>query len=200
MAERGGSAASRSSPGRRSRSRRWRSTRRCARDGLAGDAFELVAECSGFIRCQFDDESATALQRYPHNDAAPLLGRFQRTVSGPGLHRRHRVLPPGSSWPTVTVLAEVGDAPSPPLNCKFTPLLFPIRPGRGTCPPARRFGQVPHDAESDGPRSEEHTSELQSRPHLVCRPLLENKKKNTIETSSIWSRSRYSRPNYALTA
>src|SRR6266498_5443078 len=28
------------------------------------------------------------------------------------------------------------------------------------------------------PRSEEHTSELQSRPHLVCRLLLE-KKKNT---------------------
>src|SRR6266498_4618389 len=29
------------------------------------------------------------------------------------------------------------------------------------------------------PRSEEHTSELQSRPHLVCRLLLEKKKKNT---------------------
>src|SRR5690554_7784996 len=29
----------------------------------------------------------------------------------------------------------------------------------------------------DAPRSEEHTSELQSRPHLVCRLLLEKKKK-----------------------
>src|SRR6266498_5738809 len=29
------------------------------------------------------------------------------------------------------------------------------------------------------PRSEEHTSELQSRPHLVCRLLLEKKKKPT---------------------
>src|SRR2546429_6115862 len=29
-------------------------------------------------------------------------------------------------------------------------------------------------------RSEEHTSELQSRPHLVCRLLLEKKKINTI--------------------
>src|SRR3989442_10793590 len=29
-------------------------------------------------------------------------------------------------------------------------------------------------------RSEEHTSELQSRPHLVCRLLLEKKKKNAI--------------------
>src|SRR5687768_17960379 len=32
--------------------------------------------------------------------------------------------------------------------------------------------QTPH-----GPRSEEHTSELQSRLHLVCRLLLEKKKK-----------------------
>src|SRR5215813_14946759 len=31
-------------------------------------------------------------------------------------------------------------------------------------------------------RSEEHTSELQSRPHLVCRLLLEKKKPNTIRS------------------
>src|SRR5690554_7432676 len=31
-------------------------------------------------------------------------------------------------------------------------------------------------------RSEEHTSELQSRPHLVCRLLLEKKKKKEYET------------------
>src|SRR5690554_7781300 len=30
------------------------------------------------------------------------------------------------------------------------------------------------------PRSEEHTSELQSRPHLVCRLLLEKKKQQII--------------------
>src|SRR2546429_5576098 len=33
-------------------------------------------------------------------------------------------------------------------------------------------------AASDASRSEEHTSELQSRLHLVCRLLLEKKKKN----------------------
>src|SRR2546429_2526164 len=33
------------------------------------------------------------------------------------------------------------------------------------------------------PRSEEHTSELQSRLHLVCRLLLEKKKKNTQQVS-----------------
>src|SRR2546429_9004732 len=37
------------------------------------------------------------------------------------------------------------------------------------------------------PRSEEHTSELQSRLHLVCRLLLE--KKNTTDISSTPSRS-----------
>src|SRR2546422_4897312 len=40
----------------------------------------------------------------------------------------------------------------------------------------------PHDEESEtsrNHRSEEHTSELQSRLHLVCRLLLEKKKNNT---------------------
>src|SRR5690554_6282561 len=35
-----------------------------------------------------------------------------------------------------------------------------------------------------GPRSEEHTSELQSRPHLVCRLLLEKKKKKNKNTDT----------------
>src|SRR5690554_7390805 len=42
-------------------------------------------------------------------------------------------------------------------------------------------GDGPHrgvDAAPGCPRSEEHTSELQSRPHLVCRLLLEKKKLN----------------------
>src|SRR5690554_7130912 len=36
-----------------------------------------------------------------------------------------------------------------------------------------------HITDRPGKRSEEHTSELQSRPHLVCRLLLEKKKKST---------------------
>src|SRR5690554_7182901 len=35
------------------------------------------------------------------------------------------------------------------------------------------------------PRSEEHTSELQSRPHLVCRLLLEKKKKKITKINII---------------
>src|SRR3712207_7063588 len=47
----------------------------------------------------------------------------------------------------------------PPPRCRR-----PGGPGRGTARP--------------GPRSEEHTSELQSRQYLVCRLLLEKKKAN----------------------
>src|SRR5687768_18099543 len=43
------------------------------------------------------------------------------------------------------------------------------RPGGGPDAPNPQYGR--------GPRSEEHTSELQSRLHLVCRLLLEKKKK-----------------------
>src|SRR5690554_2411017 len=46
-------------------------------------------------------------------------------------------------------------------------LLLTQAPG-GVCAPG-----------DDGERSEEHTSELQSRPHLVCRLLLEKKKKRS---------------------
>src|SRR3989442_4873087 len=47
---------------------------------------------------------------------------------------------------------------------------------------ATREGRGVHPFEYAAPetlRSEEHTSELQSRPHLVCRLLLEKKKKPT---------------------
>src|SRR5258708_20827168 len=41
---------------------------------------------------------------------------------------------------------------------------------------------VRDEPEQDYWRSEEHTSELQSPDHLVCRLLLEKKKKNKIDT------------------
>src|SRR3712207_8636902 len=41
----------------------------------------------------------------------------------------------------------------------------------------RGGGRRPVEAERGHPRSEEHTSELQSRQYLVCRLLLEKKKK-----------------------
>src|SRR3989442_6212446 len=47
--------------------------------------------------------------------------------------------------------------------------------GTGNRPAAIHRLQAIHDS-----RSEEHTSELQSRPHLVCRLLLEKKKKTPV--------------------
>src|SRR2546422_4310224 len=44
-------------------------------------------------------------------------------------------------------------------------------------PAARRNAVRDSSPSSSGARSEEHTSELQSRLHLVCRLLLEKKKK-----------------------
>src|SRR3712207_8728721 len=45
---------------------------------------------------------------------------------------------------------------------------------------ARRAGAEPaRQADGQAPRSEEHTSELQSRQYLVCRLLLEKKKNST---------------------
>src|SRR5690554_3365596 len=52
--------------------------------------------------------------------------------------------------------------------------------------------------EGEGLRSEEHTSELQSRPHLVCRLLLEKKKKN-IKSRSYPKRSAFEILHHHLT-
>src|SRR5260221_8521921 len=57
---------------------------------------------------------------------------------------------------------------------------LPISPARSSCPctrPARR--RAPRSARARTARSEEHTSELQSHSDLVCRLLLEKKKKNS---------------------
>src|SRR6266550_5521075 len=51
--------------------------------------------------------------------------------------------------------------------------------------PARRSGILPGIWIPVGMRSEEHTSELQSRLHLVCRLLLEKKKRKTLYHISI---------------
>src|SRR2546429_5775005 len=71
-------------------------------------------------------------------------------------------------------------------------------------PPVLRGPQLPRPCRRNGPpggqgrgaplllhqgRSEEHTSELQSRLHLVCRLLLEKKKMNH-STCSLQSRAR----------
>src|SRR5690349_22176981 len=60
----------------------------------------------------------------------------------------------------------------------------PTRPAHRDAPPrtaSRGHRRSPHRGPSA--RSEEHTSELQSRRDLVCRLLLEKKKKKTADTN-----------------
>src|SRR2546422_6709908 len=73
---------------------------------------------------------------------------------------------------------------------KITSSILPPRSRRGDCSPstqrtASEMFDLPHPlgptiavtpASNGSSRSEEHTSELQSRLHLVCRLLLEKKK------------------------
>src|SRR2546422_5955961 len=67
----------------------------------------------------------------------------------------------------------------------FQSLAAEKQPGRlsGVSPKTSEDARIPRNA---GTRSEEHTSELQSRLHLVCRLLLEKKKqKNTANLRSV---------------
>src|SRR5690554_7748442 len=66
-------------------------------------------------------------------------------------------------FPYTTLFRSVGGADRPGGACG--------RPCRGP-----RLLRLPGGPEPARTRSEEHTSELQSRPHLVCRLLLEKKK------------------------
>src|SRR6266496_2910364 len=68
---------------------------------------------------------------------------------------------------------------SSPMTVSHSGVAVPaIRPPRSPARPAP--ARTPPRASRPRGRSEEHTSELQSRRDIVCRLLLEKKKKNTI--------------------
>src|SRR5207253_10934011 len=77
--------------------------------------------------------------------------------------------------------------PRPPRSTLFPyttlfrsrPLPRPSAESRGFAPPHIGNTAPSRPQNSAHPRSEEHTSELQSRGHLVCRLLLEKKKKTS---------------------
>src|SRR3989449_5027264 len=73
---------------------------------------------------------------------------------------------------TASVLARAGSGGSRGSRSYSTP----ARPSSPAIPPMRPPKK----------RSEEHTSELQSRLHLVCRLLLEKKKKNTMSACDVY--------------
>src|SRR5947209_11194445 len=84
--------------------------------------------------------------------------------------------PPRSTLFPYTTLSRSPQA----LRARRAGLPSPLWPAKGRGERARAGAQ----SGSSSLRSEEHTSELQSRQYLVCRLLLEKKKKN--ETSTHW--------------
>src|SRR2546422_9218389 len=69
-----------------------------------------------------------------------------------------------------------------PLKWKYRPAVDPNALGIACCDAVNRGAFY---ADGKIVRSEEHTSELQSRLHLVCRLLLEKKKKRIMNAESI---------------
>src|SRR3712207_7581742 len=95
----------------------------------------------------FNDTATTEIYTLSLHDALPICRRGRRYLRR---RRRGRVSAPGSG-------------PRPCLSNRGRVLASRCRFGLGR---SRRSGR----------RSEEHTSELQSRQYLVCRLLLEKKK------------------------
>src|SRR2546428_5282242 len=88
--------------------------------------------------------------------------------------------PPRSTlFPYTTLFRSEGRWPRGPLVHSWRDAVFLCGP-RGLCRVLRDVysrRRLSRRKRSDGRRSEEHTSELQSRSDLVCRLLLEKKKK-----------------------
>src|SRR3712207_8431926 len=91
--------------------------------------------------------------------------------------------PPRSTlFPYTTLFRSRGNCHTPCLTCSFMiwPAVFQLGDNSRLYPPVFP-GFSPGKALN---RSEEHTSELQSRQYLVCRLLLEKKKKKSLNNVS----------------
>src|SRR2546427_4413581 len=82
-----------------------------------------------------------------------------------------------ATWARWTHKAEPAAAPAPPPEARAAHVM--LAPGEIKWRPFPPGGAGAKLAELSGDRSEEHTSELQSQSNLVCRLLLEKKKKET---------------------
>src|SRR3989442_6282965 len=96
------------------------------------------------------------IRRPPRSTLFPYTTLFRSGPHRAGHRRSPLWPPPGAPGSSARLLVRLEDLPS-------------------------RHGRLPVEPVVEQRiRSEEHTSELQSRPHLVCRLLLE-KKKNTLQ-------------------
>src|SRR3712207_8574515 len=102
----------------------------------------------------FNDTATTEIYTLSLHDALPILAAGDRKDPARMRRRAHLLL---------ARRRQKGRLLQPRVEAR----------GRDSRRASRRL-QLPHP----GQRSEEHTSELQSRQYLVCRLLLEKKKKN----------------------
>src|SRR2546430_4655757 len=86
--------------------------------------------------------------------------------------RPKAVVTSASEIPPATADRPVALFAAMPLNAFKIPTTVPKRPTKGAVEPMV--------ASAERPRSEEHTSELQSQSNLVCRLLLEKKKNHEL--------------------
>src|SRR6266508_5386019 len=131
------------------------------------------AEASDVANAVLDGTSAimlsgeTAMGEYPVQ-AVQTMDRIARAIE-PSLGYRHQ-LPEATEDPTIgNAMSNAACDLAEALGAKA--MLVPTFTGRTASAVARLRPRRPIVA-----RSEEHTSELQSRGHLVCRLLLEKKK------------------------
>src|SRR3712207_7315366 len=89
--------------------------------------------------------------------------------------------PPRSTLFPYTTLFRSGRAPRPSAGCARRSSAT----ATASCTARRSAVSSTRRRSSSRPRSEEHTSELQSRQYLVCRLLLEKKKQRTFLRSSL---------------
>src|SRR2546430_5576517 len=92
--------------------------------------------------------------------------------------------PPRSTlFPYTTLFRSLRQDPEPVHAARFPGEVgpAPVAPLRGTGHRRARHGGLPRPLPAL-PRSEEHTSELQSQSNLVCRLLLEKKKHKIVTT------------------
>src|SRR5690554_1102700 len=122
---------------------------------------------------------------------------MQNSTSSPGCRRESKVrrsLPRKTSTPPIAVVIACATFQKAPSTESHTCSHWKIGPLGSVCPHYTGYRRVRHQSFGGCwlastvrcklrisaffcSRSEEHTSELQSRPHLVCRLLLEKKKK-----------------------
>lgn len=78
----------------------------------ADDFLQALVELRSFLRVQLDNQTATAVHRDTHDDAAPLLRNLHGTVTGTWLHSCHVILPcsfaVGESLPLFRIRPRIG--------------------------------------------------------------------------------------------